>query len=59
MDRTVPYDEDAVCDRCGRKGAHDFMGDCYCDDCLITDEEGYVMVKPGVPDAGSGQGQDG
>jgi ribosomal protein L37E len=32
-DRTVPFDKDAICDSCGKKGAYDFMGDCYCSDC--------------------------
>lgn len=31
--RTVPYDENAICDGCGRKGAFDFMGDLICPDC--------------------------
>jgi hypothetical protein len=33
------------CDRCGNEGAWDFMGDYFCDDCLTTDDEGYVKVK--------------
>lgn len=44
--RIVPYDEDIICDRCGKSGAYDFMGDCYCDDCLDTDADGNVVVKP-------------
>jgi hypothetical protein len=38
-DRTVPYDENAICDNCGKKGAHDFMGDYLCDDCITDDGE--------------------
>lgn len=33
MDRTIPYDENAICDDCGHKGAYDFMGDFLCDEC--------------------------
>ena len=45
MDRSVPYDPDVKCDQCGEKGAFDFMGDYYCDDCLTTDDEGTVMLR--------------
>lgn len=34
MDRTVPYDEDEVCDVCGKLGAFDFMGDLLCAECI-------------------------
>jgi len=34
MSRDVEFDEDAICDGCGRKGAFDFLGDFYCADCL-------------------------
>jgi len=33
-DRTVPFDEDAVCDICGEKGAYDFIGDFLCPECV-------------------------
>lgn len=33
MDREIPFDEDAICDGCGCKGAYDFMGDYLCDKC--------------------------
>lgn len=33
-DRTVPFDDNEVCDICGRKGAYDFMGDLLCSDCV-------------------------
>ena len=36
-DREVPFDPNAICDDCGAKGAFDFMGDCYCDQCLSKD----------------------
>ena len=45
MDRSVPYDPDVKCDQCGEKGAFDFMGDYYCDDCWTTDDEGTVVLK--------------
>lgn len=32
-DRTVPFEEDAICDSCGQTGAFDFMGDYYCAEC--------------------------
>ena len=35
-DRVIEFDKDLICDRCGQKGAYDFMGDCFCDDCLTT-----------------------
>jgi hypothetical protein len=30
----VPFDPDEICDVCGAKGAYDFMGDCFCGECL-------------------------
>jgi len=33
MNREVPYDPEAVCDICGKKGAHDYLGDNICYDC--------------------------
>jgi uncharacterized Zn finger protein (UPF0148 family) len=33
MSREVPFDEEAVCDVCGKQGAFDFMGDLLCPDC--------------------------
>jgi hypothetical protein len=32
--REVPFDPEAICDICGKKGAFDLMGDLYCGDCL-------------------------
>ena len=32
--RTVPYDPEAICDECGKKGALDFMGDIFCCECI-------------------------
>ena len=37
MYRTIPFDEDEICDICGKKGAYDFMGDCICPECLGED----------------------
>ena len=45
MSRDIPYNPNAVCDRCGAKGAYDFMGDYYCPDCLTADEDGNTVVK--------------
>lgn len=39
MTRTFPYDPDAVCDICGRRGATDIYGDYYCSDCLDPKKE--------------------
>jgi len=33
-DRSVPFDEKAVCDNCGSIGAYDFMGDFLCPECF-------------------------
>jgi hypothetical protein len=33
-DRTYPWDENAYCDICGRRGAYDLMGDTICLVCL-------------------------
>lgn len=33
MGREVPFDEEAICDSCGERGAWDFMGDYLCDKC--------------------------
>lgn len=33
LDRTVPYEEQATCERCGKQGALDYMGDSLCDGC--------------------------
>ena len=32
-DRTVPFDDKAICDDCGSVGAYDFMGDFLCSEC--------------------------
>lgn len=34
MSRSVPFDIDEKCDRCGAVGAWDFMGDMLCQTCL-------------------------
>ena len=31
--RTVPFDDGAICDVCGKVGAYDFMGDLLCPEC--------------------------
>lgn len=46
MDRSVQFDKELVCDNCGKKGAFDFMGDCYCADCLVECKScNVVFVK--------------
>ena len=30
----IPFDPNALCDICGKKGAYDLYGDHYCLDCL-------------------------
>lgn len=37
MSRDVPYDIEATCDICGKKGAFDFMGDYVCEGCSCLD----------------------
>jgi hypothetical protein len=37
-DRDVPFDENAICDICGVKGAYDFVGDCICEKCMNLKE---------------------
>ena len=32
-DRAVPFEEEAICDACGKRGAYDFMGDYLCPEC--------------------------
>jgi hypothetical protein len=39
MSNDIPYDEDAICDECGGKGAFDFMGDYFCAECLNSFEK--------------------
>ena len=29
-DRTVPFEDKAICDNCGKIGAYDFMGEWFC-----------------------------
>lgn len=31
--RNIYFDDDAVCDNCGKIGAYDFMGDWLCPEC--------------------------
>jgi hypothetical protein len=35
MSRSVPFDPEAICDSCGKKGATDFMGDELCNKCAF------------------------
>jgi hypothetical protein len=42
--RSVPWDDEAVCDDCGHRGAYDFMGDFLCFDCLAE------IIDPGEDD---------
>ena len=35
MSRDIPFNKDDKCDGCGKSGAFDMMGDCYCPDCLV------------------------
>ncbi len=37
IDGAVPFNVDAICDDCGRKGAFDFLGDYYCEKCISKD----------------------
>jgi len=44
--RDIEYDDKAICDGCGHKGAFDFMGDLYCSACISSDKDGNVVIKP-------------
>jgi len=47
--RVVPYDKDVECDNCGKRGAHDFMGDYLCDDCVgYTEPDDVIIPKVGL-----------
>jgi hypothetical protein len=48
MDKTIPFDEHAVCDTCGQIGAFDFMGDYICQECLekLTQDTHPATVSP-------------
>ena len=39
MDREFPFDENAICDACGKKGAFDIYGDFLCELCLMEPDE--------------------
>lgn len=39
MSREVPYEEETKCDKCGRTGAYDFMGDFLCGRCIYDNED--------------------
>jgi uncharacterized Zn ribbon protein len=41
MSREIPFEEDAICEECGDRGAYDFMGDYYCAMCLKEAIEDY------------------
>jgi hypothetical protein len=51
MDRTIPFEPDAICEECGATGAFDFMGDYLCYECSIAsaddgpdDDEGPIDI---------------
>jgi len=35
LTRNVPFEPNAICDDCGKRGAFDFYGDFLCEDCAI------------------------
>ena len=43
MSKEVKYNNKQVCDNCKKEGAFDFMGDYFCSDCLLVDEDGTVV----------------
>jgi len=55
MSRDVPFDPEAVCDGCGRRGSFDFVGDFFCQDCIsadVIDEcicESLTLDLPKIP----------
>lgn len=45
-DRTVPFDEFAICDTCGKIGSFNIMGDFYCAECLAEiDKEPSDLIS--------------
>jgi len=47
--REAPYDKHKECDNCGEMGAHDFMGDYFCDNCVISyPDPDSVIQKVGL-----------
>ena len=46
--REAPYDKDKECDVCGKMGAHDFMGDYLCNDCVTYTDPDSVIQKVGL-----------
>jgi len=38
-DREFKFDEEVICDVCGKEGAFDIYGDFICSDCLIEAEK--------------------
>ncbi len=62
--RVVPFDEEAICDICGERGAFDFVGDLYCGTCVkgLRNHDGTpVAAEPEGEGVGSGAptGRDG
>ena len=46
--REAPYDKHKECDNCGERGAHDFMGDYFCDKCVGYADSDSVIQKVGL-----------
>ena len=47
--REAPYDKHKECDNCGEMGAHDFTGDYFCDNCVISyPDPDSVIQKVGL-----------
>ncbi len=46
--REVPYGPHIECDNCGKRGAHDFMGDHLCDSCATYTELDSIIPKVGL-----------
>ena len=43
--REAPYDKHKECDVCGEMGAHDFMGDYFCDNCVISYPDSDSVIQ--------------
>ena len=43
--REAPYDKHKECDNCGKMGAHDFMGDYFCDNCVISYPDSDSVIQ--------------
>ncbi|MEA3272327.1 MAG: hypothetical protein U9P90_01515 [Patescibacteria group bacterium] len=50
MNEEIIFDNEEICDVCGKQGAFDFMGDCLCPECSDTIAMRDIKnSKPDIP----------